>query len=63
MAIGRELTEVELNGGALYGICPNGHGDETGEIAAEVSFERESYPNCPLCGAALDGIDSLEVIT
>lgn len=49
----RTLTEVEKAGGALYGACPNGHGDENGRIAAEVSGGRRSYPNCPICGVRL----------
>ena len=50
----RELTDVEKNGGDLYGTCPNGHGDEDGDIAAEVSWGRRSYPNCPICGHRLE---------
>lgn len=53
MAIRRELTKEELDGGALYGRCPNGHGDEDGIIAAEVSYHRYEYPNCPICGIEL----------
>lgn len=50
----RDLTAVEQRGGSLYGTCPNGHGDESGEIAAEVSADRRSHPNCPICGHALE---------
>lgn len=50
----RELTAVEKAGGSIYGTCPEGHGDENGEIAAEVSFDRRPYPNCPICAAQLE---------
>lgn len=50
----RELTDAERNGGALYGLCPEGHGDENGVIAAEVSASRRPYANCPICGRRLD---------
>lgn len=40
-----------------YGICPNGHGDEHGIIAAEVSADAFQYPNCPICGSRLEYAD------
>ena len=55
----RDLTETEKEGGWLYGTCPNGHGDDDDRVAAEVGHGRESYPNCPLCGARLT--DTTEV--
>lgn len=41
-----------------YGVCPNGHGDEQGIIAAEVSADARPYPNCPVCGHRLDYADA-----
>lgn len=52
----RDLTAVEQAGGALYGTCPEGHGDENGRIAAEVSAGRHPYPNCPICGHRLSNV-------
>jgi len=52
----RELTAVEKRGGALYGTCPKGHGDENGRIAAEVSADRRPFPNCPICAASLSNV-------
>jgi hypothetical protein len=43
-----------------YGTCPNGHGDENGEIAAEVSADARPYPNCPICGYALEDTYEIE---
>jgi len=40
-----------------YGVCPNGHGDENGIIAAEVSADARPHPNCPICGASLEHAD------
>lgn len=50
----RELRDVEKAGGSVYGTCPEGHGDEQGEIAAEVSEGRRYYPNCPICASRLE---------
>ena len=38
----------------VYGICPNGHGDEKGVIRAEESYDARPYPNCPVCGYRLE---------
>lgn len=48
---------------AVYGTCPNGHGDHNGEIAAEVSADAHPYPNCPVCGLALSDTYTVEWIT
>lgn len=55
----RELREVEKEGGDLYGTCPDGHGDENGRIAAEVSWGRRPYPNCPICGHRLTDLEEV----
>lgn len=52
----RKLTAVEKRGGALYGTCPEGHGDENGRIAAEVSYGRLPFPNCPICAKRLSNV-------
>jgi hypothetical protein len=40
--------------GPVYGVCPNGHGDENGIIAAEESYRADVFFNCPVCGAPLE---------
>ena len=46
----------------IYGKCPRGHGDENGEIAAEVSAAARHYPNCPICGIALEDTCEAEIV-
>lgn len=45
-----------------YGTCPNGHGDHNDEIAAEASYAARSYPNCPLCGYALEDTYESDIV-
>lgn len=44
----------------VLGVCPNGHGDEQGIIAAEVSYAAHPHPNCPICGSRLKYTDACE---
>jgi hypothetical protein len=46
--------------GAVYGRCPEGHGDERGIIAAEQSYAAGIHPNCPICGLRLYDVDGGE---
>jgi hypothetical protein len=55
---GESLGDEVARSDPTYGVCPNGHGDESGIIAAEESFAAREYANCPLCGRSLQYADA-----